>query len=252
MQNGRHAVKYSIGAVDGKTSWSNYSILGARLNQDDKSSPVGNLVVTGKPVPDAMAGAGLEIVSLIGKSIADKSMQDDPAYYDRLLARMVGEREIGAAVGQVVLPAVARAWGLPFNPAQLIVLPVAGKIEDADGRYTATDPGTDLVLAFTLSELMLSEKPSMRGLKAVVSMGMYDKEVMPYLVGEVAAYRRQPAGHLQRVWAGRCGNGFVDAPADEWTALRADPLRGGALIDKTVPRVAAGCEEALKRQFAAL
>lgn len=80
---------------------------------------------------------------------------------------------------------------------------------------------------------------------------MYDKEVMPYFLGDVAVYRRQPGGTtLRKLWSGRCGNGFQDAPAAEWTALRETPELGSELIAKTVPRVASGCAEMLKRQLA--
>ncbi len=250
VQNGRHPAKLSIGAVDGKTSWSNYSILGTRMNEADKNGPAGSLTVTGKAGPDLAVGAGLEIVSHIGKAIADGAMKDDPRFYDRLFERMVGARELGADVGRNVLPVLARRWGVAYTPAQLTVLPQAVALEDEDGRYLAVDPGNDLVFVFTLSELMLSEKPSMRGLKAVVSFGMYDKEVMPHFLGQFAVYRRQPAGHLQRVWRGACNNGFADATAEEWTALRDDPARGGALLDKTVTRIAPECERGLKLTLA--
>jgi hypothetical protein len=251
VQNGRFPGKYSIGAVDGKTSWSNYSILGARLNEDNKvdSAPT-TLSVTGKAGPDLAAGAGLEIISAIGKSIADSSMKDDPKFYDRLLLQMVGKREIGTETGRVVMPIAARALGVPYSSTALILLPSVEKIEDESGRYLLGDAGSDLVVAFTLSEMMLSEKPSARALKSIVTFGMYDKVVMPYFLGDLAVYRRQPTGHMQRVWKTRCGNSFQDAPSEEWTNLRESPELGGSLIDQTVPRVAVGCEAALRQQLA--
>jgi hypothetical protein len=109
VQNGAVPMKYTIGAVDGKTSWSNYSILGTQLNDKPAADPAGSLAVTGQPRTDMAAGAGLEIVSLVGKAIADSSMKDDPAYYDRLLARMVGQRQVTSAVAPQLLPALARA-----------------------------------------------------------------------------------------------------------------------------------------------
>lgn len=251
VQNGRLPVKYTIGAVDGKTSWSNYSIMGARLNEEDKRDPTGGgtITATGAANTDIAIGAGLEIVSGIGKAMADAAMKDDPKFYQRLFSQMVGARELGADTGRAVLPAMARTLGVGYSAAQLTIIPTAGKIEGEGGRYVATDPGTDMVVVFTLREVILSEKPSVRGLKAVVTFGMYDKEVMPYFLGDLAIFRRDPAGLLSRVWSGRCGNSFVNAPYEEWTALRDSPALGGDLLDKSVPRVGADCEASMRNGF---
>lgn len=252
VQNGKQPARVGIGAVDGKTSWSNYSITGQRLNESTPTDGVpGPLTVTGKQPADAVIGAGLEIVSAIGKSIADSSMKDDPQFYDRLFARMIGSRELALETGRGVLPALAQAWQQPYSDGQLVVLPLPSRLDDAEGRYTGTDPGTDLVMVYTLDEVLLSEKPSSRALKGLLTFGMYDKEVMPYFQVNVAVYRRQAAGgSLHKLWSTRCGNGFQDAPAAEWTALRDAPESGRDLLDKTVPRVVSGCGEMFKRQLA--
>lgn len=253
VQNGRIAASYVIGAVDGKTSWSNYSIMGERLsgpNQNKGSAPYIN--PTGKVGTDATANAGLEVASHVGKAIADASMKDDPEYYDRLLSAMVGSRELASEVGPPVLKLLANSFSLAFDPARLRTMDVPQKLEDAQGRYLLADPGTDAVVVFTLREVLLSEKPSMRGLKAVVTMGMYDKEVMPYLTADLAVFRRQPSGELRRAWAGSCQNAFTnDAPAMEWVELRQDPKKGGPLFDQTLPRLVKGCASVLQRQLAA-
>jgi hypothetical protein len=67
-------------------------------------------------------------------------------------------------------------------------------LDEAAGRYSGADPGTDVVMTFTVHELLLSEKPSSRGLKAVFTAGMYDKEVMPYFSAHMGVYRRQEGG----------------------------------------------------------
>jgi len=247
VQNGRGAASYVIGAVDGKTSWSNYSIMGERLsgpNQNKGSAPY--ITPTGKVGPDAAANLGLEVVSHVGKAIADASMKDDPEYYDRLLTAMVGSRELASEAGPPVLKLLAGSFSLVFDPAKLRTLDVPEKLEDEQGRYLLSDPGTDVVVVFTLREVLLSEKPSMRGLKAVVTMGMYDKEVMPYLTADLAVFRRQPTGEFRRAWASRCQNPFTnDAPAMEWVDLRQNPNKGGPLFDQTLPRLVKGCAAVL-------
>jgi hypothetical protein len=221
VQNGRGAASYVIGAVDGKTSWSNYSIMGERLsgpNQNKGSAPY--ITPTGKVGPDAAANLGLEVVSHVGKAIADASMKDDPEYYDRLLTAMVGSRELASEAGPPVLKLLAGSFSLVFDPAKLRTLDVPEKLEDEQGRYLLSDPGTDVVVVFTLREVLLSEKP--------------------------AVFRRQPTGEFRRAWASRCQNPFTnDAPAMEWVDLRQNPNKGGPLFDQTLPRLVKGCAAVL-------
>lgn len=251
VQNGRVPVNYTIGAVDGRTSWANYSIMGERLNAPKNGQSAGAITVTGKAVPDAVANLGLDVTSHIGKSIADASMKDDPAYYDRLLAAMVGSREFTTEIGPQMLKLAASSLGLPFDTQAIRTLDKAQRLEDANGKFLPPDPGTDLVVVFTFNELMLSEKPSSRGLKAVFTAGMYDKEVMPFLIAEFAVYRREGSG-LKRTWADQCRNDFnSDAPAAEWTDLRADPRKAGPVFDQTLARLVKHCAGMLSKRLVA-
>lgn len=237
VQNGRQAAALTIGAVDGKTSWANAPIAGTASNPNSKA--------------DVAGAALLTMTSVIGKSIADASIAKDPQYYDRLLAQMIEGRELSVQAGSVLLPAMARAWGVAFDPDRLVVSPNVKAIHGKDNRYAGDDTGADLVLTFTLEQVLLSEKPSQRGLMSVVTFGMYDKEVMPFLTGEFSAYRRVVDGGLERVWTMQCHNTFLDAPAQEWTVLRDDPTRAKALFDQTLPRFAAGCSELIRQQLVA-
>ena len=237
VQNGRQPGTLTIGAVDGTTSWSNAPLYGTPSNPNAKA--------------DVAGAALLTLTSLVGKAIADADLAKDPQYYNRLLTQMVEGRELSFQAGQTLLPAMARAWGVPFEPARLVLLPSAQDLHGKESnRYLGEDTGADLVLTFTLQQLLLSEKPSARGLKSLVSFGLYDKEVMPFFTGEFSAYRRLADGGLERVWTTQCRNTFLDAPAEEWTVLRDDPQRAIPLLDKTLPRFIDGCSQIIQRQLA--
>ena len=69
--------------------------------------------------------------------------------------------------------------------------------------------------------------------------------------GRLAAYRRSPAGELKRVLTTDCFNGFVDAPSESWSALAADPARGGVMLDRNLSRFVGACTEAARKRLVA-
>lgn len=62
-------------------------------------------------------------------------MKDDPAYYDRLLAAMVGSRELTTEVGSQMLKLAASSLGLPFDAQAIRTLDKAQRLEDAKGKF---------------------------------------------------------------------------------------------------------------------
>ncbi len=231
VQNGRHAKQLMVGAVDGKTFWAGANVIGVPANPASRA--------------DQTAAIGATLVSLIGSAIAQAAIDADLQQYQRVLDQMIGSRELSLDAGRVVLPALADAWGVPYADARLSVLPETVVLNGPNNRYAGADPGADLVLAFTLSRITFTEKPSVGGLfETMLTLGLNDKEVRPMFHGELAAFRRSRDGHLDRVWTTECFDSFVDAATENWGALAADPARGGAMLDMTLPRFAAACAKA--------
>lgn len=236
IQHGTEPNKYVVGAVDGKTSWAGG---GAPTFTPGSSASI-----------DVGAAAAANIVFAVGQKIAAEAMKDDPEYYIRLLRTMVGERKMTNEVAPRVLPELAASWGFTYNTAQTSVVPNGTPLIDAQGNFNGKDPGTDLVLSYGIEQLMLSEKPTLSVLwKAVGTAGMYDRPVVPYIVGSMTAFKRNDKGELKQVWNARCPDlDFLNAPVSEqFVVLRENPEKAAPVFDAAVPLAAASCKTVLKR-----
>lgn len=234
VQHGEEPLRYVVGGVDGKTSWAG----GGMAFTPASSARV-----------DAQAALGPNLVFAIGQNIAREAMKDDPDYYARLLTKMIASRKLTNEAAPRVFPELAGAWGVPYDRAAPVQVAAGMDMADAQGRYAGTDPGTDLVLAFGIEQLLLSEKPTLSVLwKAVGTAGMYDRPVIPYIVGTMTAFKRDDRGELKKVWAARCSDAeFLSAPDvfEQWTVLKDHPEKAAPLLDAAVRVAAQGCGKTL-------
>lgn len=234
IQNGTEPHQYLVGAVDGKTSWAGPQVAFTPATSSRM---------------DTGAAAAANLVSAIGSSIAREAMKDDPHYYDRLLKKMVGERQFTSEITPGVLPALAKAWQVEYDATKLRIVPNSQLVTDDKGLFTGEDPGADLVLMFSVPRFMLSEKPQMSVLwKAVVTAGTYDRPVVPYISGLMSVYRRDEAGQLKVVWSARCNDiDFLNAPvSEEFAVLKEAPEKAGPVFDAAIPIAVESCRKALK------
>ena len=106
-------------------------------------------------------------------------------------------------------------------------------------------------MTFGVERLLLSEKPTVSVLwKAVATAGMYDRPVIPYIIAEMSAFKRDEKGELKKVWAARCSDAeFLNAPDvfEQWTVLKEQPEKAGPLLDAAVRVAAEGCGKTLMR-----
>lgn len=236
VQNGVEPLSYGVGALDGKSSWA-----GTQIQFQPGTSAKA----------DVQGAAAANLVFAIGGAIARESMKDDPDYYPRLLRELVGERQFASEIAPRVWPAFARAWQVGYDPARVVVVPNAKAVaeKDKEDLYPGEDPGTDLVLMYSLDRFVLSEKPELSVLwKAVVTAGMYDRPVVPYILGRMSAYKRDTDGQLHRIWGGICHDAdFLNADfAVQFPLLKAEPQRAGPMFDSAVAMAAETCSKALK------
>lgn len=234
VQNGTIPYQYSVGAVDGKTSW---------------AGPQVGLAPATSAKADVGAAAAANVVFLVGASIAREAMKDDPEYYNRLLKTMVGERQFTSEVAPSVMPLLARAWQVDYDAAKLKVMPNDQLIGDDKGLFKGEDPGTDMVLVFSLPRFTLSEKPEMSVLwKSVVTAGMYERPVVPYITGWMGVYRRDDGGQLRSVWSSVCPDlDFLNAPVSEqFVVLKEAPQKAKPVFDAAIPIAVESCRKALK------
>ncbi|HZX30641.1 MAG TPA: hypothetical protein VFF03_04760 [Rhodocyclaceae bacterium] len=234
VQNGAEPLSYAVGALDGKSSWA-----GTQIQFQPGTSAKA----------DVQGAAAANLVFAIGGAIARESMKDDPDYYPRLLRELVGERKFANEIAPRVWPTFARAWQVTYDPEKVVVMPTGKDIPEKDDLYVGDDPGTDLVLMYSLDSFMLSEKPEMSVLwKAVFTAGMYDRPVVPYIRSRMLVYKRDTDGRLHRVWGGICYEGdFFNADfAVQFPLLKAEPQRAGPMFDSAVVMAADTCSKALK------
>jgi len=234
VQNGVEPLSYGVGAVDGKSSWAGPQI------QFQAGSPA---------KIDTQAALAANVVFAVGGAIAREAMKDDPDYYPRLLRSLIGERQFTSEVAPRVWPTFARAWQVNYDPAQVVAVPNAKAVPEKGDLYQGSDPGTDLVLMYSLDRFMLSEKPEISVLwKSVFTAGMYDRPVVPYILGSMSVYKRNAGGQLQRIWDGICSDmDFLNADfAVQFPLLKAEPQRAGPMFDSAVVMAADTCSKALK------
>lgn len=235
VQHGTEPNRYVIGAVDGKTSWAG----GSPTFTPGSSASL-----------DVGVAAGANLVMLIGQKIAEESLKDDPEYYLRLLKKMVGERKMTDEIAPRVLPPLANSWGFTYNPERLTVIPNGTPLIDEQGKFNGKDPGTDLVLAYAIDQLVLSEKPSLSVLwKAVGTAGMYDRPVVPYITGVMTALKRDEKGALKQIWSARCPDfHFLNAPvSEEFVVLKENPEKAAPVFDAAVPIATMSCMKTLSQ-----
>lgn len=234
VQNGVEPLAYSVGALDGKSSWAGPQV----QFQAGSSSKI-----------DVQGAAAANLVFTIGSSLARESMKDDPDYYPRLLQALVGQRQFTNEIAPLVWPMFAHAWQIDYDPARLVVVPNAQAASEKNDLYVGQDPGTDLVLMYTLDHFILSEKPELSVLwKAVLTAGMYDRPVIPFIQGRMSVYKRTTDGQLHRIWNGICSDSaFLNADfAVQFPLLQAEPQRAGPMFDSAVVMAANTCSKALK------
>jgi hypothetical protein len=234
VQNGTEPLNYGVGALDGKTSW---------------AGPQMQFQAATSNRADVQGAAAANIVFAVGGAIARESMKDDPDYYPRLMKTWIGERKFTNEVAPRVWPELARAWRVDYDPKRVIVLPNDRVATDKEGVFVGADPGADLVLMYSIEQLMISEKPEMSVLwKSVVTAGMYDRPVVPYIKGRMSVYKREADGKLRRAWVGDCRDqAFLNADfAVQFPLLKAEPQRAGPMFDASVAMAASTCSAALK------
>ena len=232
VQYGEEPHRYAIGAVDGKTSW---------------AGPGMEFTPATSSRADVQGAAVATLVSAIGQKIAQDALKEDPDYYTRILMKMVGERKLTSEVAPLVMPEMAAAWGLSSRDIKILRRAKDAPLATQEGNYPGDDPGTDLVLTYEIERLLLSEKPTLSVLfKAVGTAGMYDRPVVPYMLGKMTAFKRNESGQLKQVWTAKCSDfEFLDGVNEQWVVLKEQPEKAAPVFDSAVLMAAKGCKRTL-------
>jgi hypothetical protein len=148
--------------------------------------------------------------------------------------------------GRALMPKLAKSWGVAYNPRGVRVLPKDAKLEDESGQFTAFRPTTDVVLVFAVSDVEITEKPSVSGAFAAgFTAGFNSKDVSSQTTAALTAYKRDSgSGQHRRVWTGRC---FVPIFSMDvsypFSELVKSPEKAKNLWDGTTPKLVENCSK---------
>lgn len=235
VQNGTEPARLGVGVVDGKTFWSGG--LGVSFRPENPASAA-----------DVKLATNANLVLLAGGLIAKAAMASDPDYYERTVRAVLADRDITSEMAGTVLPEFAGAWGLPFDRKKLQVRRGAPAPLGDGNAYGGEDPGTDLVLSFTVDQFVINEKPSLKAVGYAFTMGAGDRQVVPVIGASLAAFRRDANGQLKRIWSQDCMifHTLMSLPDESFAALAETPAKGKPLIDAAVPEAAKSCAKTLE------
>lgn len=235
VQNGTEPGLVTTGVVDGKTFWTN-GLAGTSFSaQNPNNSGDVNAAVQGNAVV------------LVGSLIAQAAMAGDPDYHTRTARAVLGGRDITSEMAATLMPEFASAWGFTFDRQKLKVRQGVPAPQAPDSIYGGEDPGTDLVLAFTVDQFTITEKPSLKSLAYAFTFGAGDRQVIPVINASLAAYRRNPDGQLKRIWRQDCLTFHLQSelPDESFAVLAETPTKGKPLVDAAVPLATNSCKKVL-------
>src|SRR4030095_13370774 len=95
-----------------------------------------------------------------------------------IMGKLYNRHPMVTDAGNALMPKLATSWRVAYDRARVRALPADAKLENESGNFIAFQPTTDLVLVFAVSELGLTERPSLGGgLAAVATAGFNAKDV---------------------------------------------------------------------------
>lgn len=236
VQHGTVPLRQVVRGVDGKTFWAGAS---------------GVQFVPGSSAPaDARMAGQANVITAVAGLVAQQSIQQDPEQYARTLRGVIGGRPVTREMADAVFPALATHWGTSFQPGNIAELPADAALVTPTGVYAGPPVDADLVVAYSVDEMMVIEKFGAGSLfKAMATLGLGDREVVPSLQGSLTAFKRDEKGELRQVWKLPCpqqGTGFFGNPVDvRWSELVANPSAGAPLLDHAVPVAIDNCKKAI-------
>lgn len=142
VQNGVEPVRYSTGVIDTSSFWANY-------------------------------GGGMNGLAFDAIAAQEQKRQLSKAEQNALMVKgLYGDHDLASTVYREVMPNLARAWGQPYDSAELVVLKDELAVVE-DGLLKNFKSDADLVLMLEVSNINLTEKFSMGGAFAAgLTMGM--------------------------------------------------------------------------------
>jgi len=235
VRHGREPLTYKLGVVDGASFWAK----GAEQN----IAPI--------PVPASAGTVAAANAALgVGTRAAKATQESRAPTVPEIMGKLYNRHPMVTDAGNALMPKLASGWGVTYDRARVRDLPVDAKLENESGNFIAFQPTTDLVLVFAVSELGLTERPSLGGgLAAVATAGFNAKDVSSVTYATITAYKHDTASRqYRRVWSGRCGVPVLLMDVSyPFPDLMQSPEKARRLWDATTPKLIESCSRFLER-----
>lgn len=225
VQLGAEPINYSFGVVDTSSFWAAYG--------DGVSGQLGG-------------GALWTGLAADGRKKGMEKMPDNA----RLMRELYGTHPLVARVRDSVLPGLGKLWSVRYEPDQLLVRERGEITFDKEGNLLGFDSDSDLVLLYSVSNIMLTERFSMGGaLASGFTMGTNTKSVTTTATVRLEAYKRDPATSKHtNVWTLGCGANYTQMKKSyPFPEVVKSKEKVTELLDETAQISIDGCNKTIDR-----
>jgi len=187
VQHGSKPLGYSAGVIDTASFWATYG--------DAVSAQLG----------------GVELIDALAE-VSKEQTEALREHNELVVDLMYDKHDLAEAVNSTLLADLAAAWGLAFDPDQVIMIPANAVFVDfRDDTLSGTSLNGDLVLMVDVQEVRLTERFSAgSALANGVTLGTNEKALTVESPVNLRVFRRDSeSGELRYVWGRRCGANYT-------------------------------------------
>jgi hypothetical protein len=192
IQIGKEPHAYDFGVVDPASFWSKADMASVPSASALGLSEAAHL--TAQSTATLAGGVAEDVFTQKQKELKDK------------FRNLIDGSQLTSEITHELMPVIAQAWNISYNPEKLGVYHVDDWEINEDGSFSLLDPETDLVITFGIDKVRLNEKHSVGGFfSTLATLGFNDKPVAPELYGRAIVFKRDPKSNtLMKVWETSC------------------------------------------------
>ncbi|BAU49174.1 hypothetical protein SVA_2626 [Sulfurifustis variabilis] len=224
VQYGKEPQRYSFGVVDTSSFWAAY---GGGVS--------------------AQLGGGALWTGLEASGRAESEKRAPTV--TEVMRWLYNKNPMADRVSAGVMPKLAAAWGVDYEPSRLRVLEHGTPLETEDGTFKAFNPMSDVVLVVAPYHVMLTERQTIgRAFAAGFTMGTNTKNVTVEGYVQLSAYKRDASGVYKRVWQNACGVNNVQMDIDfPFPEVIKSQEKAKQLFDAATPKMIENCGQFLAK-----
>ena len=218
VQYGKEPLVYSFGVVDTSSFWAAYG--------SGVSTQLG-----GGALWEGMAASGQAEGAKRAPTVAE------------VMRWLYNKHPMANQASAAVMPKLAAAWGIDYDPSRLRVMEQGTPLESEDGTFKAFNPITDVVLVVAPYHVQFTERQTLgRAFAAGFTFGTNVKNVTAEGYLQLSAYKRDASGAYKRAWSSSCGVGNMQMDIDfPFPELIKSQEKAKQLFDAATPKIIEFC-----------